>query len=178
MCFDPVTLGVAQLLLGAASSFSTYAAQADQAAQQQARYDQNYQNSLAAGRDQHNQLTLRAMQENDAAAQKEHEIAVEGATREAEVNVSAAGGGVGGLSVDALLSDVALKVAQNRSITQKNANMTAQQLAMQQKGVVTQTESRINSVAQGSAPNPLEPILKTVGSGLKLFSEFDTNRGG
>lgn len=165
------------LLVSAASAVAQYAAQADQAAQQQARYDQNYQNSLAAARDQHNQLTLRGMQENEANAQKEHEINVEGATRAAEVNVSAAGGGVAGISVDALLADVARKVATNRAITKRNAEMTAQQLAMQQKGVVTQAEGRINSVAQGSPPSPLEPALKIAGAGLKMFSDFDTVRG-
>lgn len=165
------------LVLSAASAVAQYAAQADQAAQQQQRYDQNYQNSLAAARDQHNQLSLRAMQENEAAAQKEHEINVEGATRAAEVNVSAAGGNVGGLSVDNLLADVARKVAYNRGITQRNAEMTAQQIQMQQKGVVTQAEGRINSVSPGSPPSPLEPALKIAGAGLKLFADYDTVRG-
>lgn len=165
------------LLLSAGTAVAQFAAQADAADQQTQRYNQNYQNALAAGRDQHNQLTIRAMQENEATAQKEHEINVEGATREAEVNTSAAGGNVAGLSVDALLADVSRKVAFNRATTRRNAEFTAQQLQQQQKAVVSNTESRINSVAPGSPPNPLEPALKIAGAGLKLFGDFDAVRG-
>lgn len=171
MCVDPVSiLGFA---LSAASTMAQFGAQQQAADAQTARYNQNYQNALAAGRDDHNQLTLRAMQEQEATAQKDHSIIVEGAEKAAEVSVSAAGGNVSGLSVDALLGDVARKTAMNRATVQRNAEMTAAQLQMEQRGVVAKEQARINSMAPGVDPNPLEPALKIAGSGIKLFSDVN-----
>lgn len=114
------------------------------------------------------------MQEQEATAQKDHQIIVEGAEKASEVSVSAAGGNVGGLSVDAILGDVTRKVAMNRATVQRNAEMTAQQLQQQQRAVVSQEESRINSMSPGTDPSPLEPALKIAGSGIKLFSDIKT----
>lgn len=167
MCLDPVS--VIGFAVSAASSVASFAAKQQEADAQNQRYNQNYVNSLAAARDEHNTLTLRAMQEQEATAQKDHQLLIEGAEREADVQVSAAGGNVGGLSVDALVGDVIRQTATQRYNATRNAEMTAQQLTMQQKGVVTKAESRINSVAQANGPSPLGLGLEIAGAGLKAY---------
>jgi hypothetical protein len=175
MCF-----GVGEVIglaLSAATSIASFSAKQEAANEQTARYNQNVTNSLAAARDQHNQLTLRTMQEAEASQQKEYVHNVEAAERAADVSVSAAGGNVGGLSVDALIGDITRKSALNRSTVQRNYQMTAAQLQQQQIGVVTQAESRINSMAPGSPPSPIGPALEIAGAGIKAYGNFEARRG-
>lgn len=169
MCLDPVSIGVMSFALSAASSVAGFAQKQQEADAQNARYQQNYVNSLAAARDNQQQITNRQMQEQEATAQKDNQILVEGAKRAADVSVSAAGGGVAGLSVDALLADVNRNVAQNRANLARNYEMTAAQLQEQKNSTVTQAESRINSVAQASSPSFAGTALEIAGAGIKAY---------
>lgn len=170
-------MSLATFALSAMSSVASFAQKQQEADAQTERYNQNVQNALAAGRDQHNQLALRQMQEQRADSQKQHVMNLEGAEKAAEVSVSAAGGGVGGLSVDALLSDIRRKTAMNRATMSENYKMTAAQLQAQNKAVVNQEQSRINSMAPGSDPSPLGMVGEIVGSGLKAYGNYESRRG-
>lgn len=169
MCIDPISAGT--FLLSAASSVAGFAQKQREADAQNDRYRQNYLNSLAAARDQQNQTTARQMQEQEATAQKENRVVVEGAERAADVSVAAAEAGVGGLSVDALLNDVKFKTAQSRATLERNAQMTAEQLQAQKDSSVTTAQSRINSVAQASEPSFAGTALEIAGAGVKLYKD-------
>lgn len=174
MCLDPIS--AATLAISAASSVAGFAQKQQEADAQNARYKQNYINSLAAARDNQRQLTDRQMQEQEATAQKDHQVLVEGAQRAADVSVSAAGGGVAGLSVDSLIADVGRNVALNRANLARNYEMTAAQLQEQKIATVTTAESRINSVAQASSPSFAGTALEIAGAGIKAYGS--STRGG
>lgn len=169
MCFDPVS--AVMFAMSAVKSVVEFQAQTSAADAQTDRYNRNYQNALAAGRDQHLQLTQRQLQEQQLTAQKVNRTVVEGAELTATANVNAASAGVSGLSVDNLIADVMRKVGANRVNIQRNADYTAQQLQAQQSAVVNQEEGRINSMAPGSRPSILEPALKIAGAGISNYGD-------
>ncbi len=170
MCFDPVSIGgILSFAVGAMSSVAQYQQQQQVYAQKQAIYDQNYQNSLAEGRDKAKQLQVRQLQEQKAYAQKDHIVAVEGAQKAAEASVASAGTGVSGISVDNLINEVTRGIGQKRATLQENYEMTAQQLQVEQEAVPNQTLSRINSVENPIAPSPMGMIIGIMGAGVRAF---------
>lgn len=173
MCIDPVTIGALSFAMSAASSVAGFAEKQNAADAQTARYNQNYQNSLAAARDTQVQTTKRMMQEEDAYKQKDHLHLLEGAKKEAELAVSAAGANVAGLSVDNLVADASRTTNLNRTVLRKNWADTASQLQTQSEAAsTTQTQSRINSVNPGSDPSPLGLGLELAGAGMKAYGDY------
>ena len=160
----------ASLLISGMSAVAQYGAQQAQYKADSERYAQNVTNSLAAQRDEQRSLTMRQMQEQEAYAQKSHMVATEAAEKKAEVEVSAAGGNVAGISVGNLIADVSRRAGNQQVSLQRNWEMTAQQLQQEQDATVTRAQSRINQVAQPTKPSPAGAILGFAGAGLKAYS--------
>lgn len=166
MCAPQVLMagaGIAQAAVGFAAASQDFNARS-------AQWRQNYVNSLAAGRDEQRQLTLRQLQEQDAAIQKGHLLMLDEAERRSEVAVDAATAGIGGVTLDNLLTDVSRKAALNRATLATNYKNTAQQLQTEKDASVTGIENRINSVARPTSPSPASFLVEALGSGVRAFS--------
>lgn len=164
MC-GPVA-GLLQGGIGAMSAIAGYNAKVEDFNAREAAWKENYVSALASGRDEENQLTTKAVQEQSATVQKMGVYTTEGAVKAAAVETSAAGAGVGGNSVDDVIRDIQAGAARNRYASQENAHFMAAQIAAEQKGVEAQIKNRINSVQRPTAPNPGEAILGVAGAML------------
>lgn len=168
MCFDPITaagvaLAVAQSVVSFGAAQADYNAKADQ-------WRQNYVNSLAAGRDEQRQISLRMIQEEEATKQRTQLNSIEGAEVAAEAEASAAASGIAGISLDNIMVGIGRKVEAKQAAERANYRNTAQQLNVQMDATNTTIMNRINSVARPSAPNPLGYALQGIGGALKAAS--------
>lgn len=166
MCAPIAALGAVVGIMGSVASFA--AKQQDYEAKA-AAWRQNVVNAQAAARDDQQQLLVRNLQEQDKTTQDKHVSYIEGAQKAAMAEASAAAGGVSGMSVDNLITDIEGKSALNRTYADMNYKMKAQQIQTQLTGTVTTMQSRIDSMHRPVAPNPLEMVVGIAGSGVKMF---------
>ena len=161
MC-DPASASYAMLALTAASTASQVAAQ-QSAADSQNTYNRVQTNNLLIARSQNaNQVGLERQQAGEAASQKINEN--NQALRSAQSSVVAQGG-PSGLSVDALLSDMATKGSgYNQSVT-NNLQSTNLALDNQLQNVNNSAASAINQL---KTPNPVDYL----GAGLRIGSSY------
>jgi hypothetical protein len=153
-------------LVSGLSAVAQYNAQVDDFNQQERMWKENYVNSLAAGREEQNQLTLRGIQEQEAFSQKDQGYVIEEAVATAEAENSAAAAGVGGVSVANLIQQGARSAGYNRYWARANYDTTAAQLTQEQRGTVTRIKQRINSVTRPVKPNPAGAMLSVIGGVL------------
>lgn len=163
-------LPILGLAMSAASAVVGFAAKQQQYERDVKQYNQNYQNALAANRDDQKQIALRQMQEQQAYQQKDHLAVLEQAEKSAEVNVNAAGAGVAGLSVDNLIGDVSRKTALNRETLETNWRNTASQLQAENNASTNKAQSRIQSMPVPIAPSPMSMFVDIGSAGVKAFS--------
>lgn len=175
MC--PQLLAVAGFAVSAASTVMGFAAQSAQADAQTAAWKQNYTNALAAARDDQNQLSLRQMQEGDAASQKTQMENIQVAQKSASVEAAAASGGVSGISVDSLVNDVSHQGDLNKTAIQRNFEATVSQLQTQKDATNDTAKSRINSMQPGTPPNPLSLAVGLAGDALGSYNSYEKNTG-
>ncbi|CAH0343716.1 hypothetical protein [Rhizobium sp. CECT 9324] len=131
------------------------------------QWKQNYVNALASGRDEQRQLQIRMIQEQAGHQQQQQLAEIEGAEVGAEAEVSAAAGGVSGISLDNILTGINQKIATKQAAEDTNYMNTVAQLGESLKATNTNIENRINSVAKPTAPNPLGYALQGIGGALK-----------
>lgn len=115
------------------------------------------------------EINRRQMQEDDAAAQKDGLQSLEEAQRGADAEVSAAAGGVAGVSLDNILSDVSRTGARNRETIRQNSDATAQQLQLEKKGAKAEAQSRINSAP---APSTLSLVAGLGSAALSGYNSY------
>jgi hypothetical protein len=162
--------GIGMGILQASASYG--ASQADYQAKMQA-WRQNLTNSEAAARDEQRQILTHQMQEQDKTVQTDHISFLQQAQKQSSVEVSAAQGGVSGLSVDNLLSDIAVKSALNRTYADENYKFVAADIQEKLHASDTRLQSRINSVQAPVEPSPLSFIAgvgSSVVGGIKALS--------
>lgn len=169
MCFDPLTTaGVGMAMAQSVVSFS--AASQDYSARSE-MWQKNYTNSLAAGRDDQRQLSLRMIQEDEAHSQKQHLNSLEAAETKAEAEASGAAAGVAGISLDNIMVDIGRQDAAKRNADKTNYQNKAQQLTTEMNATNTTIENRINSVQRPTAPNPIGYVLRGVGGALRAIPQ-------
>jgi hypothetical protein len=135
-----------------------------------AQWRQNAANSLASGVEDQKKILLRMTQEQDAFVQKRHLTNVDGAEAKAQAEVSAAEGGVSGLSLDNILGGIDRDISRNQTADRTNYENTVVQLGSELEATNTQIENRINSMQKPTKPNPLGYALQGVGGALKAFA--------
>ena len=152
MC-DPLSITAAALSVG-----STIAS-AD------AQRSQNFQNKKAA-RDaltvQNRDISIRALQERIAAAQESQALNKQAAEAASLTNVSAAGGNVGGMTVDMLIQDVENTRLEGLDRIAQQSDVTQSGLMRERSGALATSRNRAN---QTSGPNPFAVGLR-IGSGV------------
>jgi len=165
MC--PPVIAIATIAVSALSAVAGYQAQQAQYSAQKEQKAANDRNALAAARDDQNALTQRALQEQDAYGQKKHLQLTELAEREADIQVSAAGSGVAGISVGNLVSDARRRAGANLTTLETNYQNTAAQLEAEQRGTVSKANSRIGQVANPTAPSAAGAVIGFAGDVIK-----------
>lgn len=118
-------------------------------------------------------ITKRQMQEQEATAQKLHLQNIEEAQKRSEVELSAAEGNVGGISIGNLVADVTRRAATNRQTERSNLAMTVQQLQLEKKGSQARNQSRINASPK---PSPLTLVAGIAGAGLDAYGQMQDAR--
>lgn len=154
--------------VGGMTALASYGAKVADYNSQEEAWETNYTNSLADGAEQSKQLTLKAIQDDQATGQKVQEYNAEGAINAAKAEASEAGSGVSGNSVDTVIDGINAGAARNRSVAVENSNNMAAQLAEEQKGVVTQEVSHINSMPRPTPPSAGEAFLGVAGAMINL----------
>ncbi len=142
MCLEAL-VAVATFAVGAAQSVMQYQAQ-----------NQDYKNNAKAANNaamsEMRGNTQRQVQEEEATRQRERKALLEGAQKQAEVQVAGDAAGASGLSLDHILGDVDRRTNENLVNIDKNYQMVTDQLAQSNKDIQTKAEGRINSVRRGS----------------------------
>lgn len=159
------------LVASIGSSVAGFAAQQADYANKAYQWQQNYVNSLVAGAEEHQQLLIRHMQEENKFADAQHQTALQVAARSADVAASETAQGSYGNTSDALASEVIRQGSRVMVNNEINWRYTAQQLTEEQRGVVTKEESRINSVERPIAPSPLALAAGILGAGVKFAGQ-------
>jgi len=167
MCLDPVSMGVLSAGIGLMKTVATFGAQ-----QEESR--KNAENAMAANAIEQRQLTLRQIQENQAAAQKKQAQNIQEAEVLAEAKVSQASMGVAGASVDNILADVSRKAATNRETIAENTRMTVQQLQTDKTASTIKAKSRIDSMPP---PNPLSLVAGIGSAALTGYNTYEKYMG-
>lgn len=152
----------APLMMAALSIGSTAASFAAQAGAASAQEEANAQANEQA-REQmitdYDQMTRMGQQEVAAATQKQNQNQIDAAKARATTRVAAGEGGVGGLSVDALLRDLYGQEATIRDSVNQNLENTTSQLGYERQGVYTSGVNAINSRPIVQRPSALGAAL-------------------
>lgn len=165
MCAPVAALGA---VVGIMSSVASFSAKQQDYEAKAAAWRQNVVNAQAAARNDQQQLLTRQLQEGAKTVQDKHISYVEGAQKAAMAEAAGAKGGVTGLSVDNLVSDIQGKSLLNRTYADENYQMKAAQIQAQLDGTVTTMQSRIDSMPRPVSPSPLELVAGIAGAGVKL----------
>jgi hypothetical protein len=166
MCEPTMIAAGASALTGGISAIAGHNAEQD-------AYEKNKQAAEAAAKQSQRQLTLRQMQEEQAAKQSVFKADLEARMVDAQARVSAGESGVAGASVDAVLSDIERQRLMNTQNAEKNLQAVTEQLNQEKAGVRANAKSQINSV---SKPNPWATALKIGGSTLEAAGTYYRNQ--
>jgi hypothetical protein len=116
-------------------------------------------------------ISQRQMQEQDATASGNFANAQEYAAARASGIVAAEGSGISGLSVDALLNDLAGQQAARQKTADTNLGWTLAQMQQEKLGAAAQRDSRILSAPK---PSSLGLALQIGGQALGGFDAYKT----
>jgi cytoskeletal protein RodZ len=163
MCFPgaAAVIGVAQAVVG-------FAGQEQQYQEEEARYNQNYQNALQDNRTAEARLQAKTMEQNQEYSQKAQMVQVEGAQKQATVAAAAATSGVSGNSVQEITNSVGEQINQKQADLQLQWQANVNQTASEKASAVDQENSRIGEVANPYSPSPAGALLSAAGAGLKF----------
>lgn len=170
-------MAAASFATGAGSALMNHSAQQTAAREADRRWEQNRVNTVAALGTKYGQITRRQVQEQDAVVVKNRQDSLEQARKRAEVDNSAAGAGVSGISVENLLTDVDRRTAANRDAREINLRNTISQLTDEGRQAQAEAENRINSMPKGVKPSPLALVLDIGAAGLNAAKTYNAAGG-
>lgn len=136
------------------------------------QWRQNVTDAWASARDQQGQLLMRELQDQNATTTKIHLQQIDAAQKTSLVRVSAAYGGVSGISVDNIANDVIRRSDMNIQTDRENFLYSTQQLETQKRATVTQAQGRIDSLAIPQPPNPASFGVNVLASGVRMFGQL------
>lgn len=136
------------------------------------QWRQNVTDAWASAADQQKQIVLRQLQDQQAMQQKIKLSQIDEAQKRSLVNVSAAYGGVSGISVQNIADEVSRQAANNRTTDRTNYLYQVEQGEAQKQGTIDQAVGRADSLPFPQAPNPATFEVAALSSGVKLFSSL------
>jgi hypothetical protein len=164
MCFAAVA-GIATFVIGAAQAIAQFDAQAED-------YKTNARNSMLSGQQEYRALTTRQIQEEESANQRKQSALLEGATKEAEVQVAGDAAGAAGLSLDHVLGEVDRRTNTNLLNLDKNYGMVAMQLQQEKDAVQQKAQGRIDSVQRPSTMGLVAGIGSSALDGFTAYQKM------
>lgn len=172
MC-DPAT---AMLVITAVTSVASVDQQQKAAKIQERSNQQQYENSLKAMAANVNQTNAEHMQQREASIQKLEENNLAANAAKATALTSAGESGISGLSVDALMGDLATK--QNRFTDSVTTNYQNAEMAInnQRENIGINTASQINSLKTPAMPDYAGAALRIANAGYN-YSQKQPSSG-
>lgn len=177
MC-EPVTLFAISAGLSAVSGVVNYGQQKDNAEAQQKWQEQlhktNTEVATSNALTQYAALQRRELEERAAAAQGVEQVSREALQATGRARAGAAAGGVGGLSVDSLMSDFQRQELDYQTSVIRNQGFREQQFAAEAEGIKNQAYGQILS----SSPQPVAKpdffgtLLQIGGDTLGAYSQY------
>lgn len=172
MCLPALALtpGLMTGLQIASSAFGLVSQMRTQSAQEEANR-RNYENQMQAYRFNQANANFQKVQESENLAAKKVDINADVARKQATARVAAAEGGVDGLSVDALLAEIA--GSGGRAITNAETNYlrTDRAIEADKMNSWSSAATNIGNLKTPEAPNYL-------GTGLKIATAVDNYKRG
>jgi hypothetical protein len=173
MCADPVTIAMAAFQ--AVKGVAEHNAAVDRADAQNQQYLQNAANAREAQLNDVRAYNKRQDQEAQAKAQKDLELTLEGAQKEATVQTAAGEAGIAGKGVQLVLDNYERQRSVAQGTVARNFDAVREQIAAEKEGTKYTFQSRVNSVSKGYAPSALQSglgIAANVGSTLYADAGF------
>lgn len=146
--------------LAVASTATSYAGQKATANAQEAAIVQANESARVQAISDYDQMTRRGQQERAAGAQRIQQAAVDGARARGAAAASAGEAGIGGLSVNSLLTDIYGREASIRDGVNQNLDNTAAQMSAERSNIQRNLQNTI-----ATRPMPQQPSL--LGAGLE-----------
>lgn len=175
MCLPPAAMAGASFAIGAAQAVSKYAAGQQDAASQLAYQAQERYNAEVAQNQEYNQIGARQLQERDAAVQAKFDNSIRATKAAATADASAADVGIEGNSVESVARNYYRQQGRVDAATDKNLQMTEQQLQEEKKAANARYRSRTN-FPEVRSPSLLSLGLEIGGAGLGAYDMFDRAR--
>lgn len=169
MC-DPMS--IASATLTGVSQIASYRADVTQTKQQNAY---NEQSRIAAGEataQGYVQTQQRLLQEGEANAANKFQVAQDTRAAQATALMAAGEGGVGGFSVTNLINQFAAQQGAYNSSIDRQQQWSADQAALNMRGVEAQGQDRINSAPAVARPSFLGAALRIGGAGLSSYTDY------
>lgn len=163
MC-EPSTLMMMSLALTGVSSISSFMGQQEDAKNQQAAIDNNYQAQLA-------DLAARQSELDGTALEEKSDVAREALVRKGQLRVATGEAGVSGLVVDSLLNDVQTQAGRSVSRIEENRVRASSQNDRSKQSAHSSAQSQTNAARGPSAAS----LIGDLGSaGLQIHSQYST----
>lgn len=165
MCI--MALGALAPILGMISSIGSavvgYAAQKQQADQQNAYYAQNARAAQMAAVNQYANQQNQIIQKRNAASQQVEETHIAALKARGTAHVASGEAGVTGLSVDALIDDFYGREGRRVDSIDQNYEMDRDYMRANMESTEAQAQQRINSVRQASEPSFADAAIRILG---------------
>lgn len=156
MCEPTTILAIASV----ASTAASVVAQGEAANAQASSNQRQYDNTMRAYRENINQTNLAQQQEREAALMKVEDNNMKARSAQSTATVAAGEAGIAGLSVDALLGDLAGKSQRYNTSVQTNFDRSESAIMNQRENVYSGAASQINGLQTPQAPDYLGAALK------------------
>jgi hypothetical protein len=171
MC-DPVSLTIAAIAVAGASAGLTYVGQAQAARAQSAMQGQNAATAIQSYRLQQSELQNQLLQQRSQTEQQDVQQTIAAEQARASERVSAAEGGLSGVSLSSILTQTNREQALNRAVSGRNYQTLQQEETNKEGQAYFDMQNRVNSVPGGIFPSLAAPILQTAGAGLNAYASY------
>lgn len=169
-------IALAGLAISAASAYASVDAQEKQVKAQNQANIQQHQNSMTAYRSNLASIEVQRNQMHQDATEKINANNMKGRAAEAQARVAAGEAGVAGLSVDALLRDLAGEAAYDNTNIETNYLRQDTALNAKRENAYNLTASDINSLRTPVAPDYLGAGLRVADAGLTAYRGYQNSQ--
>lgn len=170
MCEPVITLAIA-----AASAYASVDAQSKQAKAQDQANQVQFQNSMTAYRANLANIEVERNQRGADATQKINENNAASRAAQSHARVAAGEAGVAGLSVDALLRDLAGEAAYDNTNVEENYVRADMALNAKRENAYNVTASDINSLRTPVSPDYLGAGLRIANAGVSSYKSYQNS---
>jgi hypothetical protein len=172
MCLDPATaMAAARFTIGTAQAIAGYGAKKEDAASLRAHQAQEAYNAEVARNQTWNSLSTRQMQDVEAGSQALFDNTIRAVKARATAETGAAEAGVQGNSIESVARGFYMEQGRIDASTERNVEMSVQQLQEDKKQAESQFRSRTNFPAIRE-PSVLDLGLQIGASGVNAFDLY------